>query len=641
MLEYTRREISAAEAGPTGTAASDWLWANKVRIVGVLMVGAQVWWMAAFLSRSFFRLDDFYFLEHGLSNGLTWKYLMWPNLGHLTPVGIAISWVVVRISPMDWTLASAVTLVLLACAGLVLLRLLRALFGDHPGILLLMLVYLMSPLSFPGVSWWSVALELLPFEIAMFCALTSHIKYVRTAKFRHAIVTALWLIVGMASSIKGVGAPFLLLAITSGWLIDGPWAAALRRTLREHWRAWLMYAVILCGYVAVYAAQLHASGQKSLRPGAFSGVFGYIREIITNTFVPGIFGGPWNWLATPNWTGNPAFHGEYAAASPPADLVRVAWVLAAAIVLLSIWHQARAWRAWAIVLGWLVVIDTIPALGRLTYLPASLLADETRYVMDAVGVLVVCAGLSFLPLVGQQATRPHRIVRGRPATAIVVGLATAALIGSLVSYHNYLASTSNELPRSYFATVRAALAQAPPGTQIVNETAPPYVTDDVSSALGSEVKLLGPLRSTPGLPVFVSRPAGTVDKLLMFNAWGQLVHAQVVGAGASAPQCFRVSKSGVTTVRLGAFPSGGAVNELRFGYVSGSNGQVAVTYAGQSLNVAVLKNLHSGFMPVHGQHPTVTFNGVGRGFCVGDVEVGELWPVTNDPSAIPAQPVGG
>jgi hypothetical protein len=639
MLEHTRPDISPIRARPAGIPASDWLWANRVRIVGVLMVGAQVWWMGAFLSRSFFRLDDFYYLERGLSNGLTWNYLMWSNSGQLTPLGFAISWVLVRISPMDWTLTSAVTLLMLAGAGLALLRLLRTLFGDHPGILLLMFVYLICPLGFAGLSWWSVVLELLPLEIAMFCALNSHIHYVRTGKFRYAIVTALWLIVGMASSVKGVGVPFLLLAITSGWLIEGSWAAGLRRTLRRHWGAWLMYAVILSGYAVAYIAQLRASSQKTLRPGAFSGVFSYIGEIIKNTFVPGILGGPWTWFSTTNWAGDLAPHGQYAVASPPADLVRVAWVLAAAIVLLSIWNQPRAWRAWAIVLGWVIVIDTIPALGRSSSLPDSLLSHETRYVMEAVGVLVVCAGLSFLPLAGHEATRRRRIGGGRPTAAIVMGLATAVLIGSLVSYHNYLASTSNQVPRSYFATARVALAQAPRGAQIVDASVPLYVTDGAAPALGNEVKLLGPMRSTPGVPMFVSKPAGTIDQLLMFNGFGQLVHAQVIGAQAHAPLCFRAGKDGVTTVRLGTFPAGQAVSELRVGYLSGSSGRVAVTYAGQTQTLDVLKGLNSAFLPVSGRDLTVTFSGMAHGFCVGDVEVGQLWPSTT--GAIPAQVTGG
>jgi hypothetical protein len=169
---------------------------------------------------------------------------------------------------------------------------------------------------------------------------------------------------------------------------------------------------------------------------------------------------------------------------------------------------------------------------------------------------------------------------------------------------------------------------------------PPYVTDGAGSALGNEVRLLGPMRSTPGVPVFVSRPAGTIDQLLMFNGLGQLVHVQVIGAAAQAPQCFPGSKDGVTTVKLGAFSAGAAVSELRVGYLSGSSGRVAVTYAGQTQTVDVLKGLHSAFLPVSGQDLTVTISGMSRGFCVGDVEVGQLWPRTTDAGAIPAQPIG-
>ena len=113
--------------------------------------------------------------------------------------------------------------------------------------------------------------------------------------------------------------------------------------------------------------------------------------------MPGILGGPWNWFASANWTSNLAVHGEYGVAHPPADLVRIAWVAAAAIILISIWRRPRSWRFWVILLGWLVAIDCVPELlGRAAYLPAELLGLETRYVMDAVGVLVICAGLSFL-----------------------------------------------------------------------------------------------------------------------------------------------------------------------------------------------------------------------------------------------------
>jgi len=223
MVNGTQPDTLVGDAGTEVTSASQWLLANRIRMAGMLMIGVQIWWMGVFLTHSYFRLDDFYFIDRGLHSGLTWTYLMWVNAGNLTPVGYAISWVLDRVSPMDWTLVSTVTLAMLACAGLALLRLLRTLFGDHPGSLLLLLIYLFSPLSFPGLSRWSFTLELLPLEIAMFCAINSQVRYVRTGRFGYAVQTAAWLALGMAASIKGAGVPLLLLAITSAWLMNGTW----------------------------------------------------------------------------------------------------------------------------------------------------------------------------------------------------------------------------------------------------------------------------------------------------------------------------------------------------------------------------------------------------------------------------------
>jgi hypothetical protein len=637
-------------AAPPGDAPriitlSDIVRDRKVKVTALIMIGAQIWWMAIFLSHSFFRRDDFYFLERALSNGLTWKYLMWMNAGKLTPVGFAISWFTVRLSPMDWTMASAVTLVLLAWADLALLRLLRTLFGDHPGILLLLLIYLISPVSLPGLSWWSVTLELLPLEIGIFNAVNSHIRYVRTGNFRYVLFTAWWLLFGMASSIKGAGVPFLLLALTSGWLVAGSWGAAFRLTMRKHWRAWTAYAVVLAAYAGVYALQAAGASQKPQLVGAFGDVFSYVRVLIANTFVPAVLGGPWTWFTAAPYSSSLAFHGEYGIANPPAVLVRIAWVVAAAIIGFSIWRRPSTWRLWAIVLGWLILVDAVPALlGRGYYLPSSLLGRETRYVMDGLGVLVICAGLAFLPLAGERRVVSIR----RPAvswyaSAVAVGLATAVVIGTVVSYHDYLARTSNQQARSYFATAQAALGAAPPATVVVNGAAPLYVTDDFSGP-SNDAALFGPLRDMRGIPPFIARPDGTYNRLLMFNGFGQLAQAIVAGgAGASttsANGCFPIARSGTIVVSLGPFAAGARVSELRFGYIGLASGQAVVTYAGQAQVFDVRKGLNAGFLPVHGEGSTVTFAGMGSQLCVGDVEAGVLSPSSTGP-AIPSHLLPG
>ena len=54
-----------------------WLRANAVLASGLLLIGAQVLWKAGLLGQSFFRLDDYLYLENASTQGLTWNYLTW------------------------------------------------------------------------------------------------------------------------------------------------------------------------------------------------------------------------------------------------------------------------------------------------------------------------------------------------------------------------------------------------------------------------------------------------------------------------------------------------------------------------------------------------------------------------------------
>jgi len=103
----TQRALKAAPAYPELAGSVRWLRANPILAAGVLLIAAQLWWQAGLLGRSFFRLDDYIYLEHASTSGLTWSYLTWVDAGHLDVVGSAIVWALVRISPEDWTLATA------------------------------------------------------------------------------------------------------------------------------------------------------------------------------------------------------------------------------------------------------------------------------------------------------------------------------------------------------------------------------------------------------------------------------------------------------------------------------------------------------------------------------------------------------
>jgi hypothetical protein len=104
-----------------------WLRAHVVTLGALLFVCAQVGCTAISLAHFYFRQADFGILDRAAGSGFGWKYLMWlggARDGHLMPIGLAIAWMLVRVSLYDWLLARAVAIFLVAAASLALLRLL-------------------------------------------------------------------------------------------------------------------------------------------------------------------------------------------------------------------------------------------------------------------------------------------------------------------------------------------------------------------------------------------------------------------------------------------------------------------------------------------------------------------------------------
>jgi hypothetical protein len=616
--------------------ASAWFRANAVMIAAVVLIAISLWWKAILLSHSFFRLDDYFYLERASHSGFTWHYLMWVDAGHLTPLGSAIAWVLVKISPVDWTLTSAVTLLMLAVTCLALLRMLRTFFGNHPGILILLGIYVLSPLALSGLTWWSVTLELLPLQAATFFAITAHVNYLKTADRKHAVAAVAWLFVAMAASLRGAGVALLLLGVTSGFFIDGTWFRATLYTLRCWWRLWLIYLTLAAGYAILYGAALTSSSISPGRPGSFSGVFGFARTQLGDDFIPGFLGGPWRWIGA----------GVSAEANPPAALARVSWAIVAAIIIISIFYRPKAWRAWAILVGWLVVVDMVPVvLGRASFFPGVVLGLWTRYVWDATGIAALCLGLAFLPLIGQASAHRQAMPYYRPLRTAAACLITAAAIGSVVSFYNYPTDPDAALGRTYVATARIALSEAPNGTVILDDPVPAGVTGgQFVGRTAMAAPLLSPLIN--GLqqvkPRFITRPDGTYGHLMEFDGWGRLVPSAVSGATslplAAGKTCWP-AHNGTITVKLNSFPQN--VSILRLGYISGSQGQLLVKYSGHTLLYEFRRGLQAGFLPVTGSGNTVEIDRViGKLPCFGDVEVGVLVPSSTGP-AIPAAAVSG
>ena len=630
------RTLAVPEARWEPASTVRWLRANPVLVIGLVLIAAQLWWKAGFLGRSFFRLDDYYYVERASSMGFTWNYLAWVNGGHLTVVGSAIAWATTRLSPYNWTLACAVTLVLLGCTCLALLNMLRTLFGDRPGVLLLLVLYMLSPLSLPGLSWWSVVLEQLPMQLGIFCAVTAHVRYLRTRRYRHAVSGGAWLAVAMLSDLQGAAAPLLLFAITSAFFTPGPWARALWQALRQHWRVWTLYAAVTLAYVALYEVLLSESLPLSGPLGTPGNILTFAGTLLRKTFLAGALGGPWRWDGV---------GGLQALADPPSALLWTSEAIGLVVVLMSLMYAWRALRAWVILAGWIVVVDIVPiATGRTSLDVGLVLGLSGRYVWDTTGILALCLGLAFLPLTdsGDTWRRPRRL--RRPEFAAATTLIVAIVVGSLWSFYDYPADPTAANASGYMATARVALEQAPAGTVIIDNSTPVFVTDGFFGPVTSASSVLSPLLAgPPGTQArFVTQPVGTIDNLMEFNDSGQLVPVGIVGAGSptlpTGASCWNRG-SDVATIPLSSTATGAGT--LQIGYLSGASGQVLVTYGGQTQVLTFEDGLHDAYLPVAAGSGTVIISQWhGAMPCIGNAAAGVLLP-SLAATMIPSQPVTG
>jgi hypothetical protein len=535
--------VQRADTGSAGRVRT-----NRVILVAVVLIVAQLCWKAYLLSRFYFRQDDFLLLDRALSHGLNVNYLVSFSGGHLRPGGLVVFWLVTRLSPYDWPLACIVTVAALGAAGVLLLRLLLILFGSRPAILIPLIVFLFTPLTLAGLSFWTTVTDWLPLQLTTLAATYSHIRYVRSGRVRHVVAAAAWLGAGLLFDVQGALVPLYLFALTSAYLEPGRWPTAAWRTLRSLRRAWTIYGVLIAAYLVLFLIKLQTSSQQPINPRHVSSVLSLAATMLRVGFVPAAVGGPWHWFVP---------GGDYGVAAETPVLTQVAWVLAALIVGASLWYRRRALRSWLILAGWLLLADFAPvAISRLTELPASLLGADTYYLADSAPVLAVCVGLAFWPVIGEQ--DPYRVRRRRsmPLAVSAFVLTGAFLAGSIWSGVTYLSSTSSGRTRSYIDTARSALASARPGTVILSAPVPWYVMyAGFHGPVTQTSRVLGPLAPEHAGIRFVTIPQGAVTNLTMFDSRGRLRPVLDIGATSVRParsrRCWPV-RSAATRIPLSA-----------------------------------------------------------------------------------------
>jgi hypothetical protein len=614
-------QLPAAAVPADPGEAVEWVRRNSVALAAVALVVVQLWWKARLLSHFYFRQDDFQYMDRALASGFSLKYLFTIEGGHFMPAGLAMAWMIVHLSPYDWTLVSIVVIVFLAAAGLAMFRLLVQLFGMRPAILIPLAIFLFSPLTLPGLSFWATTLNWLPLQLTIPMAIASHIKYVRTGSPRHAVAAAAWFLAGMLVDEQGMLVPILAFALTSAFFVPGRWRTAARVTLQKFWRAWAIYGGLTLAYLLLFLIRLQSSAQQPGKPGLFSGVLTLASTMFRVSFAEAALGGPWRWYA-------PGGDYGYAVETPP--WTQLCWALALILIAASLWYRRHSIRAWVILAGWVFFADLCPVvIARVSAISATILGLDLHYLAEATPVLAICLGLAFWPVLGEEhpyrgATPSRRLLT--PATGV---LTVAFLASSIWSGSLYLSATSSAAVRSYIATAQVALNRAQPGTVILSGATPQNVMyNGYLGAAAQTSAVLGPLAPAASRIKFTTEPAGLISNLMVFDSLGRLLPAVDIGTSSvSAP-----AKRGCWPLRADTtIPLANKVYDygwiVRLSY-SGPATSAQLQFGSGVRDVVLPAGTHVVYVPVTGAGSAVRLSSLGAApaACVSGLTVGLLYP---------------
>lgn len=628
---------STAEDGWHGftTAVSG----SRVRLIAVFLIAAQACLDSYVLNKGFFQEDDFAIA--GLAaHPMSLHLLFQDYFGQLMPGVFLFAWLPTHAGGYDWGLWAGTLVILQVLADFALLRALRTLFGDRMLLLIPFGVAVFTPMALADLGWWAVAVQSVPIQLATAMAVDQHVRFIRTGRVYNAISAFCWMLFGLAFYEKAAGIPLLLFALTTAYLMPGGWAEAMRATLRKHWLVWGLYLVAIVTEIIIYVSGLNTS---SVQVPLASNAATFSWHLVWDNFIPAALGGPWRWVPVPG-----AARGWelYAVSAVPTALLDLSWVVAVLIIAASLWYRARAWRAWVILLGWLLAVDAFPViLGRLA-LFGTQLYTETGYVTDAAPVLAICLALAFLPLRDEQ--RPYRAVRPR-ARVRALTLGTAAVVflaGAAWSAIDYRQQLHPENSRSYIATASEALKDAPAGAVIYPSQLPNPMIWQLFGQLSQVQNSLRPLVNQVIGQRFqwTSMPTGKVTSFLIFNASGQLVPATVTGLHtlpfAKQAECVLRANGMRLPLTANAF----AVPLLmQIGYFAAKPVALMVTFGGHQYRLTLpASGLAYGYLPVEGPGSTVVITPVtpDPSICIGTVTVGTVSPSPTG-SPVPLFPAAG
>jgi hypothetical protein len=640
-MSVTEQAGPGAAAGEGGRVAR-WIRSDPVRATAVALIAVQIAWRPQIAARGFLAFDDFTLASRSAESHLTVDYLTTLFNNHFMPAGLLITWLVTHaVGLAYWPYVMLMTLGQ-AAVSIAFYRLLRELLRPGWGQLVPLAVFLFSPLTLEVTSWWAVGVNLLPMQLAMVLAIDAQVRYARTRRPRHLVTLGLALLLGLLFFEKSVLIAPLVFLLTACLFTSGGPVRSLLRALVRYWQSWAVLLGIWVAYLALYLTR----AQSSLhRPASAGEAFDFVRQLILFTLIPGLFGGPWRWLAA----------GDGAPVTAPAEVPRwLALGAFVALVVLTVLARRIATRAWVLLLGYVALVAVLLAMTRLGFFFSAAAGLAPRYVSDVVVVAALCIGVAVLGLrdpvpvtATPEATMPDATtpeaaapaadpdaapVAGSPAVlrsregiaGVLVVVLAAYLLGAAWSAARFGDDWAVKRGRDYLRTAEQELATVPPGTVFLDQAVPESVQSSLAWPYNLQSHFFRPAQHRP---VFVTE----AEDPSIFDDLGHIRHAVVQGHNilpGTDPTCgYKIDSGGTAHMRL----AGNLIEWLwvvRVGYLSSGDSDALLHLGDGSRWFHVHKGLHQVIMLVEGVGDTIelTVQDPAVTLCTNEITVGRAVP---------------
>jgi hypothetical protein len=609
------------EDGQPGPLAQ-WALADPVRAVAVALIVGQLAWRAQIAARGFLAIDDFALISRAAGSRLGLDYLLAPFNNHLMPGGLLVTWLVTRTVGVAYWPYLLVLLALQAAVDIALLRLFRRMLRPGWAMLVPLALFLFNPLTLEASSWWAVGVNLLPMQLSMVLAASSHLSYLSTRRWQPLVRTVLAILFGLVFFEKSLLVVPLLLLLTACLYARGGPVRSGWTTIRQYWPAWLVLLGASIGYLTLYLSRAPAVARQ---PSSATEVVTFLRQLFGSTVLPGLLGGPWQWLPASD---------DGAPVAAPGELARwLAWAGVLALMAGTVLVRRSAARAWLLLYMYLGLVAGLIGSTRLGSGLSSVAGLFPRYVGDVVVVAAICLGAALLGVAAPAPEQPAdlRLLPGalrRPE--VVAGALVATIAGYLLSAGwtsaRFGDDWADKQGRGYLRTAMAEVAAAPPGTVFFDQPVPSAVVSPLSAPYHLQSRFFAPLS---GGPRFVT----ATPSLSMLDDAGHVRPGRVAGpALRPAPRPVPGCGYRVTGGRTATIPLQGTLFDwrwaVRIGYVASGDTLATFRFGGAAQTLPVEPGRHQYFLLLEGGGSAVelTLDDPSVTLCTNEITVGNPEP---------------